>query len=83
MECTPLTLFQKTIPHSCTAALLMAFSEFKKSKPFPLSKPSILTPIFKNIVYLKTNKDDSIQPSQYITVYVHFSGSIATPYIIA
>jgi len=51
MECTPLTLFKKTVPLSCTAALLMAFSEFKKSKPFPLSKPSFLTPLFKNIVY--------------------------------
>jgi len=51
MECTPVTLFKKTVPHSCTAALLMAFSELKKSKPFPLSKPSFLTPILKNLMY--------------------------------
>jgi hypothetical protein len=29
----------------------MAISEFRKSRPFPLFKPSFLTPIFKNIAY--------------------------------
>jgi len=50
-HCTPLTLCKKTIPHSCTAALLMAFSVFRKSKPFPLSKPSLKASISHNIAY--------------------------------
>jgi len=41
----------KLLHTAAPAALLMAISEFRKSRPFPLFKPSFLTPIFKNIAY--------------------------------
>jgi hypothetical protein len=51
----------------------MAFSEFTKSKPFPLSKHSV----FSQIRMIPFNLHNTL------LCYVHFSGSIATPYIIA
>jgi hypothetical protein len=56
-------------------------SDFRKSRPFPLSKPSFLTPISKNIAYF-SNKDDSIHPAPYITVICSVSGSVETPSIV-
>jgi hypothetical protein len=78
-----MTLCKKTGPHSCTAALLMAFSEFRKSKPFPLSKPSFLNTnlskhsVFSQIRMIPFNLHNTL------LCYVHFSGSIATPSLIA
>jgi hypothetical protein len=83
LECTPLTLFKKTVPHFCTAALLMAFSEFRKSKPFPLSKQNFLTPIFQNIAYFSQIRMIPFNLHNTLLCYVHFSESIATPSIIA
>jgi hypothetical protein len=75
------TLLKGIVAHSCTSAVLVAFSDFRKSRPFPLSKPSFLTPISKNIAYFN-NKDDSIHPAPYIIVICSVSGSVETPSIV-
>jgi len=61
----------------------MAFSEFRRSKPFPLSKPSFLTPIFQNIAYFHRLRMIPFNLHNTLLCDIHFSGSVATPSIIA
>jgi len=67
-------LLKKTVPHSCTAALLMAFSEFRNLEAEFFN-------IFKNSVFSHKRMIPFILHNTLL-FYVPFPGSIATTSII-